>query len=344
MKPSLKHYFAVVTTVQTPTDPMRALRDRLDKTGGHLLVVGDRKGPDAYCLSETTFLGIQDQLDGPFELAKVLPESHYSRKNIGYLEAMRQGAGCLYETDDDNAPLPSWKLRSEAVPNVWRLPEQTVGWVNIYRHFTSEKQIWPRGLPLSEINSFPPPSELRPLTSDLRSPIQQGLVNGAPDVDAVWRLTQDRPFEFDPRESLWLAPGQWCPFNTQSTWWWPVAYPLLYIPSYCSFRMCDIWKSFVAQRCLWAMGLGVVFHAPEVMQDRNPHDLMKDFADEVPGYLYNARFAEVLDRLDLAVGADAVGDNLAQCYEALIAERFFPQKEASLIETWLKDVATTRTC
>ena len=121
--------------------------------------------------------------------------------------------------------------------------------------------------------------ELVPMSAPKRAPIQQGLVNGSADVDAIWRLVMDREFFFEPRASVFLEPGNWCPFNTQTTWWWPVAYPLLYIPSYCSFRMCDIWKSFVAQRCLWELDMGIVFHAPEVYQDRNVHDLMRDFRD-----------------------------------------------------------------
>jgi hypothetical protein len=108
------------------------------------------------------------------------------------------------------------------------------------------------------------------------------LADHSPDVDAVWRLVLDRPFCFDKGESLYLAPGTWCPFNSQSTWWWPEAYPLLYLPSFCTFRMTDIWRSFVAQRCLWAVGQGVAFHASEVAQARNQHNLMRDFEDEVP--------------------------------------------------------------
>jgi hypothetical protein len=168
--------------------------------------------------------------------------------------------------------------------------------------------------------------------------VQQGLVNGSADVDAIWRLVMDRDFHFDNRPSIHLEPGNWCPFNTQTTWWWPVAYPLLYIPSYCSFRMCDIWKSFVAQRCLWAVGIGVVFHSPEVFQDRNPHDLMVDFRDEIPGYEQNRRIAEILDGLNLDPREEAVGNNLRSCYANLIKHGIFPEKEIILVDAWLNDL------
>ena len=101
--------------------------------------------------------------------------------------------------------------------------------------------------------------------------------------------------------------------------------------------MCDIWKSLIAQRCLWALGVGVVFHAPEVHQDRNPHNYLRDFEDEVPGYLQNARIASILEKLTLAPGAAAVADNLLLCYQALVAENIFPPDEWPLVKAWLAD-------
>jgi hypothetical protein len=146
----------------------------------------------------------------------------------------------------------------------------------------------------------------------------------------------DREFFFEPGASVYLQPGNWCPFNTQTTWWWSVAYPLLYIPSYCSFRMCDIWKSFVAQRCLWELDLGIVFHAAEVYQDRNVHDLMRDFRDEISGYDKNREICEILNRIELQRGKCAVAENLLRCYEALVSKQIFPEKEIELVKAWLK--------
>ncbi len=210
-------------------------------------------------------------------------------------------------------------------------------WVNVYRYF-SEDRIWPRGFPLDGLSeSF----NQRPETGATRrcqAPIQQGLANNSPDVDAVWRLVLDRPFDFDDGPSVYLSAGSWCPFNSQSTWWFPVAYPLMYLPSYCSFRMTDIWRSFVAQRCLWELGFGVVFHAPEVLQERNEHNLMRDFADEVPGYTRNRELVSLLEGLKLAPGVDAVSANLLTCYRALVDAQFFAEDELELVAAWNSDL------
>lgn len=322
---------AVITTIQAPTPAVRELAARLAAMNSGLVIVGDKKGPKDYDLPNTHFLSLADQLSTKFKLARSLPVGHYARKNVGYLEAILRGAECLYETDDDNAPMPSWTVREEFVDAAIVLDQ---GWVNVYRCF-SDQMIWPRGLPLDCLAASPAP-EIRMDHSPrrVRAPIQQGLANGSPDVDAIWRLVMDRPFDFDQGPSVLLGVGSWCPFNSQSTWWWKEAFPLLYLPSYCSFRMTDIWRSFIAQRCLWELGLGLVFHGPEVLQDRNEHNLMRDFNDEIPGYQRNRELAQVLDGTALDSGSGAVTTNLRRCYEALVAHDFFVKAELDLVSDW----------
>jgi hypothetical protein len=271
----------------------------------------------------------------PFSLSNLLPTNHYSRKNLGYLYAVAQGTKCIYESDDDNAPTSAWQPRDLMV-NARQVEHK--GWANVYRYFAKDF-IWPRGMPLDAIkNGHGLPNIDDCPTKEVCAPIQQGLADGAPDVDAIWRLLLDKEFHFENGPSIWLAPGTWCPFNSQSTWWWPEAYALMYLPSYCTFRMTDIWRGFVAQRCLWAMDKGLVFHAPEVFQERNAHDLMKDFEHEVPGYLGNSRIAELLDGLHLLPGDNNAGNNLGICYETLVANGFIPAEEMQLVRAWLDDI------
>jgi len=325
----------VVTTIQEPTACMRRLDEKLAETSSRVIIIGDKKGPARFALPTADLFTLEQQTQLPYSLAAKLPVGHYARKNLGYLEAMRRRAACIYETDDDNMPADNWRPRQLATTaQPWHHP----GWANPYRCFT-DQLIWPRGFPLRLINdpaTFQP--QKRCASQSVESPIQQGLANGAPDVDAVWRLVLDREFNFQPGPSLWLAPGAWCPFNSQSTWWWPVAYPLLYLPSFSTFRMTDIWRSLVAQRCLWELGQGVVFHAAEVVQQRNAHNFLHDFEDEVPGYLQNEKIADCLTRLSLRPGPGAVADNLALCYEVLVKAGFLPVDELPLLAAWLNDL------
>lgn len=323
----------VITSIQSPTASVRALARRAGPSGMSLLVVGDVKSPNEYPLDGVRFVSFEEQLGLGFEIARCLPKNHYARKNIGYLIAARQRSALIYDTDDDNAPLPGWRCRGRRA-RAGVVVKQ--GWANVYGHFTEER-IWPRGFPLEHVRDGAG-CECRRDELTLPAPIQQGLANGSPDVDAVWRMVMDREFTFGESGSLSLAPGVWCPFNSQSTWWFPEAYPLLYLPSHVSFRMTDIWRSFVAQRCLWEMGYGVVFHGAEMYQERNPHSLLKDFELEVPGYLGNTRLCALLEATPLRSGPGTMGANLISCYAALVGGGFVPKEEMTILEAWLADL------
>jgi hypothetical protein len=323
---------AILTTIQPPTDQVHALLARLAPLGARLVVAGDSKGPSAFAADGALFLSLADQRRSRWRLAALLGERHYARKNMAYLEAVAMGAGCLYETDDDTAPAGQWgpraaRIRAERA--------EAAEWVNVYRLFTSDL-CWPRGLPLDAIHA---PAG-RGKADLVWAPIQQGLIDGNTDVDAIWRLLWSHDIAFDAAAApVYLPPGLWCPFNSQSTWWWREAFPLLYLPFHCSFRMTDIWRGFVAQRCLWEMGANLVFTPPDSFQVRNPHDLMTDFTQEVPGYLDNRRLAAHLRDLPLTSGPGSAADNLLACYRSLTAAGFFPPAELSLVQAFVDDMA-----
>jgi hypothetical protein len=330
----------VVTTIQEPTACMRVLARRALAYGMQWIVVGDRKGPTRFALSPAELLSIEQQKELPFRIARALPERHYARKNIGYLLAISRGCDCIYETDDDNAPTDAWHVRN-LVTEAHRLSSRAdVHWANVYEAYTSEL-IWPRGLPLGRArHRLWDDFEFRTEPVRAIAPIQQGLANGSPDVDAVWRLLLDHEITFKESPSILLPRGIWCPFNSQNTWWWKETFPLLYLPSYCSFRMTDIWRSFVAQRCLWELGYELEFHRADVEQMRNEHDLMRDFEQEVPGYLRNDEIRKILESCELAGGRSQLTHNLWDCYQALVSAEVMLPEELNLLEAWIEDCGT----
>jgi len=331
--------FSVLTTIQAPTACTSALVSFGNRFNIPVLAIGDRKSPECTWPSGCEFLSLAQQQKIDSRLARLLPVDHYSRKNIGYLVAVSRGATLLFDTDDDNAPLPHWQPRR---PRTEAIPIDERGWVNAYRWFSSDF-IWPRGFPLESLQKTQTTNRGGVSAQSVECPIQQGLVNGSPDVDAVWRLIFDRAFNFDQAPSIWLKPGTWCPFNSQSTWWFQKAFPLLYLPSFVSFRMTDIWRSFIAQRCLWEIDYGIAFHAPESIQHRNMHNLLRDFEQEVPGYLNNNRIIEILEELQLESGVNSIPHNMHRCYEALISADIVPKQEIPLVEAWINDLEVCRT-
>ena len=323
---------AIVTTIQPPTRQIHDLLGRLTSLDATLYVAGDSKGPAAFDVPNTVFLSLATQKKSSWRLAKLLGERHYARKNIAYLTAVAEGASSLYETDDDTAPLARWKVPSEHLSADRAEAKQ---WANAYRLF-SKDLCWPRGLPLDAIHD----EVTRGPQEKVWAPIQQGLIDGNTDVDAIWRLLWSHDIAFDDQAApVYLPRGLWCPFNSQSTWWWKAAFPLLYLPFHCSFRMTDIWRGLIAQRCLWEMGANLAFMPPDSFQLRNPHDLMVDFEQEVPGYLGNRKLVRILEATSLESGPDAAGRNLVSCYRALIDAGFFPEVELTLVEAFVADMS-----
>lgn len=323
----------VVTSISAPNGALTEIASGAVANGFDFLVIGDAKSPSGFELPGCDFYGLERQKGSGLGYAEICPTGHYARKNIGYLLAMRAGAPLIIETDDDNFPRPEfWTAREQLVkaPCV-----ENAGWVNVYRYF-NDTLIWPRGLPLDAIQTAVTEFSSLPV-KPANSPIQQGLADGNPDVDAIYRLILPLPQKFRTDRRILLGSGSWCPFNSQNTSWWPDAYPLLYLPAHCSFRMTDIWRSFIAQKLAWLNGWSVLFHGPTVWQERNDHDLMRDFAEEMPGYLHNRAICAALDGVDLEPGTEYIQDNLRKCYRRLVDGGWIPEQELSLLETWLED-------
>lgn len=322
----------VVTSIHAPNAALRQLAEGCIQHGWKFIVAGDSKSPADFALEGSQFLSLEDQRRSGFELGRICPERSYTRKNLGYLSAIRAGAAVIVETDDDNLPRETfWQPR-----NLVRTcrPVAADGWVNAYCYFTPEF-IYPRGLPLTHARADAP---VTGSAAEAECPIQQGLADNDPDVDAVYRMLFPLPFDFTVDDGpVLLSGGSWCPFNSQNTTFFSSVFPLLYLPAHCSFRMTDIWRSFVAQRILHARGQGVLFHGPTVWQERNEHDLHRDFTDELTGYTHNNRIREELARLPLRADA-SLPLMMESCYEVLIRNGWVGTEEEGLLHAWFKDL------
>ncbi len=323
----------IITTIAAPNKVLRGYADDCRRHDIDFIIIGDRKSPHDFSLPGSDFWSIERQKESEYRSAAIIPENHYARKNIGYLASMKKGHEVILETDDDNLPYE----------NFWKTSEREIegslvrhkGWVNVFSLFTGEK-IWPRGFPLEHLGSDD--AYETGSAGKHNCPIQQGLADDNPDVDALYRLTRELPLKFQKNLSFVLGKESWCPFNSQNTVWFKEAFPLLYLPSKCSFRMTDIWRSFVAQRIAWEYGWKIAFYSPTVYQERNEHNLLKDFEDEVPGYLNNAAIAKVLESLHLSGSPEYIYNNLVKCYQAIIGMGLIGGEEMNILKAWIHDL------
>ena len=310
----------IITSIASPNEVLKAHAQGAKANNIDFIVIGDTKSPATFELDGCRFLSIEDQEALEFRLAKILPKKHYARKNLGYLLAKNHDV--IIETDEGY-------LHRLAISEF-----NNSGWVNVYSFFSKEN-IWPRGFPLHHL---PNKNEPKSIIQNVSCPIQQGLADENPDVDAVYRMTLKLPIKFDQHNSLALGKNAWSPFNSQNTTWFREAFPLLYLPSYCSFRMTDIWRSFIAQRIAWTCDWPVLYHNSTVWQERNDHSLIKDFEDEIPGYLNNETICKKLEDLDLASGERNILVNLIRCYEMMTENNYIGKEEMKLVEAFCEDI------
>ncbi|MBI5127060.1 DUF288 domain-containing protein [Candidatus Roizmanbacteria bacterium] len=323
--------YCVITSIQKPTIAVRKFNKLFGKK---LIVVSDLKTPHLNKNEKIDYFDLKSQKESFPKFNKLLPYNNYSRKNLGYLLAIKNGADKIFETDDDNIPYANFRLNENSLIKGNFLNKNS--WTNIYSYFTKEK-IWPRGLSLYHTKSKISKFELK--EKEKRSYINQYVVNKDPDVDAIYRLILDKHVYFNKRIPLILGKKTVSPFNSQSTLWFKKIFPLLYLPSYSSFRTCDIWRSLVAQVCLWKINSHVTFFSPNSYQIRNPHDYLKDFIDEIPGFVNNDKIVNKLLRCDLSSDIKDLQNNLLKCWKSIGSFLSNPDKELKLCYAFLNEVS-----
>jgi hypothetical protein len=297
-----------------------------------LLLSRIKKTPAIWTQDGVNFISVADQLKSKFKLAKQLPFNHYSRKMLGYLEAISQGAEMIIDTDDDNIPYENYSFPD--FEGSFQLIDSELGFVNIYEYFTDQK-IWPRGLPLNLINKKTI-NQKKIRKQKVKVGVWQGLADNDPDVDAIYRLTSDTPCTFNKKEPVALNINTVCPFNTQNTAIRKELFPLLYLPSTVTFRYTDILRSFVAQPLMWLYGFHLGFSEATVYQERNPHDYFKDFISEIPMFLTSQKVIDILKN-EIKPGL-SLEENLIKSYKILFKEKIVEKDEINRLEAWLADL------
>ena len=323
--------FIVITTIHEISKGIQLFAKKDD---WQIILVGDKKSASINNTTNIKFLSVDDQLELGYNLLRVCPYNHYTRKNIGYLYAIENGADVIYDTDDDNIPYDSWNLPESHCNHLYKSNSR---FINIFKHFSNEL-IWPRGFPLNEIdnNSY----QSNKISNEKKSiGIWQGLADLDPDVDAIYRLTINKKVKFNDNHSITLDKNTYCPFNSQNTFWFKECFPYLYLPATTSFRFTDILRGYIAQRLIWEHDLFLGFNQPTVYQERNVHNLMEDFSEEIECYLGVMKIVDQLNSLSLH--EDPI-DNLITAYKKLIENNLIKQNEFEVLDAWTTDFNNLR--
>lgn len=321
----------IITSVFPPSEPVRRF-GRLKEW--ETVVVGDKKTPKDWFAEHVRYIPAKEHRKFGFKITTRLPWNHYSRKMIGYLYAIKNGAEVIADSDDDNVPKKGWGF-PDFTGNYDLIPPEK-GFVNIYSMFSSNT-IWPRGFPLNRITeekSLVNKKEVK--EKPVRVGVWQGLADGNPDLDAISRLTSDKIYYFRKRKPVVLSKGTISPFNSQNTAFIKNLFLLLYLPAYVNFRFTDILRGLVAQPVMWQAGYLLGFTGATVVQKRNKHDLLADFESEIPCYLYAEKIMEIVS--SAVKEKNSISDNLFISYEKLHRYGIIKKKELDLLSAWIDDV------
>ncbi len=317
-----------MTSIFPPSEAVARFASMKDWT---IIMVGDKKTPQDWKHENVIYLSPENQEKLPYETVKFLPWNLPARVMLGYLYAIEHGAEIITQADDDNIPIGAeWTIPSfEAeYPHI-----SQKGFVNIYQYYTN-KFVWPRGYPLDKILEKNKPSTEKQKGS---IGIWQHLANKETDVDAIYRLTNNEPIYFDQNEPTVLSPLALCPFNCQSTTFRKETFPLLYLPGFISPRESDIVRGLIAQPLMWNDGFTLGFTPPTVVQERNPHNYLKDFQAELLIYLHSEEIAKI--SAETATKEKTMPENLMRVYEALHQKGLVPKEELDLLAAWTNDIA-----
>lgn len=103
-------------------------------------------------------------------------------------------------------------------------------------------------------------------------------------------------------------------------------------------RCTDIWRGLIAQRILQNDSKNILFFGTTMRQNRNDHNLMNDFKEEVPMYLLDFKINEILQKIRLPKGVKNYLNNLNLCYDTLIKNQIFHKDEKIFLKAWSNDI------
>ena len=318
----------IITTINKPT---KTILKHIQNTEYDVIIVGDNKTPNDYKKLNCIYIDIPSQKKLFPELYELLPYNHYCRKNLGYLYAIKKGYKIIYETDDDNIPYDNFDNILQ-YNNIQMITEKNNVWINIFKYFTNNAYIWPRGFPLSLLKNNP--NYLIQDTDKIPS-IINGLVENDPDVDALFRIicNHQSSIQWNKNECVLINNTNVCVFNTQNTFWLnPELFISLLIPCSVSFRYCDILRGIINNIILKKTNNYMMYSSPNVKQNRNEHNLISDFKSEYEMYIHNEK---ILNFIENDIGnITSVKELLFLIYNNLLVNNVITQKDIDILNKW----------
>jgi hypothetical protein len=321
----------VITTINPPREEIHKFSNI---PGWKLVCVGDLKTPKNWDVKNVDYVSpkMQEKLFPKF--SKIFPWNMYARKDFGYLYAIKNGAKVVCDTDDDVFPYENFPLEIKENKKAHILNGKK--FINIYKYFlkkTHKDLIWARGFPLEFIRDQ---EGIKGKDGNVYAPIQNSVIDQNSDFDAIYRFVFDKWVDLKKSGEFALEKGCYAPVNSQNTFTFKEAFPLLYLPVTAGFRMEDISRGYIAQRILWEIGAKMLFTYPTAYtSNRNAHNYLNDFKLEIPVFTKTKLLVDILDSLSLDKD---ITKSLIKVYKELVKREFFPKEELIFVTAWVQEM------
>jgi len=303
-----------ITTINEASDFLRGLCENIhnyNHADVDILIIGDKKTPDitGYCKTLNNkyripieYLDVKNQNKIiPQPLLNMFDYNTPDRTILGGMISYIRGSQRIIALDDDNfvtdADFVGLHSRVGKVQNT-QLVKSDTGWYNVHESLEAGVKFYPRGYPFGQRGKD---GRISISSERVRTVVNQGLVLGDPDIDAVQRLAHPiNASEMNNKhEAQYGLLETWSPFNYQNTCLCRDLIPCYFRPK-SGLRNADIWTAYIFNKLAEHMGDVITFGQPLVKQDRNEHDLLDDLDVEFQNNKETDYFCEVLRDVDLS--------------------------------------------
>ena len=338
----------VITTINSPN----SLIDSLMKIDGWaIVVIGDKKTNDDNWKqfdnsTKLIYLSIESQLYLNFRTTKHIQYNSYSRKTIGYLYAIKNGAKEIFEINDDIiSDFADLKLHyNETIfDRLSMCDNNNSRMINPYYYF-AVNDIWPRGFRLKDINNQGNHKLFNLASSQvlLRPLVFQGIINGEPDIDSLFILTRikkNKPFEikFIRQYPLLYLPRNYVPINSKNTKYLYDIFPTLALPTTINQKISDIIRGFIMQNYAWRINGSIVYVSSNAYKISTSHYNQSSLDDEKDLFYKIDEILNVLNNTNFEYNDPII--YIMKLIEALVSSKLLGKKDLKLYQDFLKDLS-----
>ena len=285
----------IVPDLNTPVDFMEQLEDLLQRNYSNF-----KRDENRITLTHNNntivYLSVDKQkeferVEGAVgDFVKATQWNHFSRKNIGYLFAIFNGAQFIFDFTDDvfiklddktGKPMDILPEGNELNEMILKNVKVVIQGATAFNHHpmmdASLENSWARGFPMELIQnkSTQGVTEYRidyPLSGTLGTQREIGVlqyfIDENPDIDAQLRSKKSLPTLTESSPVL-VPSHSYSPYNAKASIHSRDAMFAILMPSTMSVCISDIWRGYFAQ-CLFAdAGLSLVFNPPKTARKHN---------------------------------------------------------------------------